>query len=142
MSASRSRPAKQPPSVDFSRYVVRRNPYAASIARTGIRIRKLHPPSGKPRASRAPSRASLAEMPELDMSRARKNRFARGIRAAGVTLRVGRGRPEAGQEVGRTQVRSVRLPARVWKAVERAAARQGVTVHALLRAAVAQCVER
>jgi hypothetical protein len=125
--------------IDFRRYVVQpRNPYAASIARTGIRIRTLYPPTGKPKVTRPPSRASLAEMPELDMASARPNRFADGIRAAGITLRVGRGRPEKGQEVGPTETRSVRLPARVWRTIERAAARQHVSVHALLRAAISR----
>ncbi len=127
-------------SVDFRGYRVRRNPYAASITRTGVVIGRLAPPVGKPKASRAPSRASLPEMPPLDMSRARKNRFAAGIHAAGVTLRVGPGRPRAGGEVGITSVRSIRLPDRVWKAIERAAARQGVTVLALLRSAIARAV--
>ncbi len=125
--------------VDFRRYVVRpRNPYAASLARTGIRIRKLFPPKGKPKVTRPPSRASLAEMPELDLSHARPNRFAAGIHAAGITLRIGRGRPEKGQEIGPTETRSVRMPARVWRAIERAAARQHVSVHALLRAAISR----
>jgi hypothetical protein len=118
MSATRSKSAKKP------RYIDRPNPYAASIARTGIRIRRLHPPKSKPKELRPPS-----------------NRFAAGIQAAGVTLRVGPGRPEAGREVGPSSTRSVRLPARVWKAIERAAARQRVTVHALLRAAIARVVE-
>jgi hypothetical protein len=131
--------AKSEEEVDFGRYVARRrNPYAASISRTGLRIRKLHPPTGKPKSARPPSRASLAEMPELDMSHARANRFAAGLHAGGVTLRVGRGRPEKGQEVGPTETRSVRMPAKVWRAIERTAARQHVTVHALLRAAIAR----
>jgi hypothetical protein len=132
-----------PRSVDFRRYVVRKNPYAASIAKTGIRIRKgsLSAPRGRPKGARPPSRASLQEMPELDMSRARKNPYAARILAGDVVLRVGRGRPERGSEVGPSVVRSVRLPERVWKAIERAAKRQRTTVHALLRATIAQLAQ-
>jgi hypothetical protein len=129
-----------PRSVDFRRYVARKNPYAASLARTGIRIRTLAPPAGKLKASPPPSRASLREMPVLDMSSPGKNRFAAGIRAAGVTLPVGPGRPVRGQEVGPTSTRSVRLPASVWRAVEAEAARRGTTVHALLRSVIARVV--
>jgi hypothetical protein len=71
------------------------------------------------------------------MSHARPNRFARAIQVAGVTLRTGRGRPERGREVGPTETRSVRLPKRVWKAIERDARARGLSVHAALRAAIA-----
>jgi hypothetical protein len=135
----------KPKSVDFRRYIVRKNPYAASLARSGIRIAKgsLAPPTGRPKPTRPPSKASLRAMPQVDMGRAnvRKNPYAARILAGDVTLRIGRGRPKRGSEVGPTSTRSVRLPERVWKAIERAAARQGVTVHALLRAAVAQLVK-
>jgi hypothetical protein len=43
-----------------------------------------------------------------------------------------------GEEIGPTETRSVRMPARVWCAIERAAARQHVSVHALLRAAISR----
>jgi hypothetical protein len=135
----------KPQSVDFRRYIVRKNPFAASLARTGIRIAKgsLAAPNGRPKAMRPPSKESLREIPAVDMRRARvrTNPYASRILAGDVVLRVGRGRPERGQEVGRSTVRSVRLPERVWKAIERTAKRQRTTVHALLRATIAQLAQ-
>jgi hypothetical protein len=57
-------------------------------------------------------------------------------------LQYGRGRPRAGAEVGPTETRSLRLPADVWKALERDAHDRGTTVHALLRELVVAHVGR
>src|ERR1700690_3680804 len=59
------------PEVDFRRYRIRRNPYAARIAREGIAI--LHD---------GPSEESLAEIPEADFRSARVRRNPYASRAA------------------------------------------------------------
>jgi hypothetical protein len=130
---------REMPDIDFRRYIVLPNPFAARVRRDGIRIRRgsIIPPTGRPKRTAAPSKASLSEMPELDMSQARPNRFSASIQAGGITLRIGRGRPKRGTEVGPTTVRSVRLPVEIWEAVKRSAKRRGLTVHAALCEAIA-----
>jgi hypothetical protein len=93
------------PPVDFERHEPgRRNPFAARIRREGWSL--VH---------EGPSRASLREIPELGArAKGQPNPYARRIRAAGFELQIGRRRPRRGKEVGRTQVRSVRLPPAVW----------------------------
>ncbi len=121
------------PEIDFSRYRVRRNRFAKRIAAEGIEI--VHD---------APSRASLEEMPEADFTKlkVRPNPYARRIEATGLSLQVGRGRPRRGREVGPTVLRSVRLPPSVWAKLERRARAEGVAVHALLRQAILELLER
>jgi len=117
-----------------------RNPFARTLARTGIRFVLIAPTKGsKVTVEGEPSAESLREMPEVDMSRSKRNpeRFAIPMAEHGITLQIGRGRPVAGEEVGATLTRSVRFPASVWKEIERAAAREGISVHAALRRAVA-----
>ncbi len=104
----------------------RQNPYAARIAREGVEL--VHD---------GPSATSLAEIPEATLtSHARRNPYAERLAAGLQSLRVGGGRPRAGEEVGPTPVRSVRLPTAIWDALEAEAAATGLTVHAVLRAAV------
>ncbi len=104
----------------------RRNPYAARLAREGVEL--VHD---------GPSAESLAEMPETRLTpRAKRNPYAERIAAGLQSMRVGGGRPRAGEEVGPTPVRSVRLPTAIWDALEAEAAATGITVHAVLRAAV------
>lgn len=121
------------PPVDFEAYRIRRNPYAARIKREGIQI--VH---------QDPSRASLTEMPEADFAYARVRRNKYVSRAAESVARVqyGRGRPPAGQEVGETSTRSLRLPADVWAALEDEAHSRKTTVHAILREIVAAHILR
>ncbi|MDQ3262209.1 MAG: hypothetical protein M3Y59_00910 [Myxococcota bacterium] len=85
-----------------------------------------------------PSRASLREIPEVDLERAtvRRNPYAARIAAEGMSLKVGRGRPLKGTETGPTTPRSVRFPAEVWRHLERRAKADGMPLHAALRAAV------
>jgi hypothetical protein len=104
----------------------RRNPYAARISREGIELRHD-----------GPSARSLAELPEVTFTkRARRNPYAERLAAELHRVRVGRGRPRAGEEVGPSRVRSVRLPTAIWDALEAEAAATGLAVHAVLRAAV------
>lgn len=120
------------PEIDFTRYRIRRNPYAAVIAREGISV--VHDD---------PSASSLAEIPEVDFSRVRADRssYAGRARRAVLQLKAGRGRPKRGQEVGPTPARSIRLPMTVWEALEAAARDANTTVHGLLRLAVAHLLE-
>ncbi|MBX3182696.1 MAG: hypothetical protein KIT72_19120 [Polyangiaceae bacterium] len=52
-------------------------------------------------------------------------------------IRAGRGRPKKGTEAGGSVPKSVRFPPEVWARLERKAKREGLTLHAALRAAVA-----
>jgi len=121
------------PPVDLAKYRIRRNPYAARIAREGVEL--VH---------HEPSRASLAEMPEADFSVARVHRNTQRSRAAESAARIqyGRGRPLPEAEVGPTEVRSLRLPAAMWRALEVEARERRTTVHALLRELVVNHILR
>lgn len=121
------------PRVDFRRYGRgRANPFAKRVKREGWQL--VH---------EEPSPASLREMPELSPSvPGRRNPYAKRIQTGGIELQVGRGRPRAGKEVGPTQVKSVRLPPALWKRLERHARAQGVALHALVRAALVDWLER
>jgi uncharacterized protein (DUF4415 family) len=135
MKKASSRRRKEPttdslhelPQIDFSRYRVRKNPYADRVAREGIEI--LHD---------EPSPESLAEVPEADFSslRARRNPYASRAAEAIEKMQLGRGRPPRGRELGPTPTRSIRLPQAVWDALDAEARRTRSTVHALLREAV------
>ena len=115
------------PELDFTSYRVRRNPYAARIAREGAHV--VHD---------EPTAASVAEMPEaeLDAARVRRNPYA--SRAAETRLQYGRGRPRGGNEVGPTPTRSLRLPVSQWQALDAEARARGTTTHALLREIIAR----
>ena len=112
------------PEIDFPAYRIRKNRYAARIAREGVEV--VHD---------EPSAAALAEMPEADFGRARvrPNRYAAKVAAAASNIQYGKGRPRRGNEVGPTPTRSLRLPKTVWDALEREARERVTTVHALLR---------
>ena len=124
---------REMPEIDFDRYHIRKNPYAARIAREGISV--VHD---------GPSARSLAEIPEVDFSRVQPQRsaYAGRTRRAVLQLRTGRGRPRRGQEVGPTPARSIRLPLTVWTALEAAAREADTTVHGLLRLAVTHLLQR
>jgi hypothetical protein len=121
------------PEIDLRRYRVRRNRFAARIAREGIEL-----------AHDSPSRASLEAIPEADFASAnvRKNRYAARIQKAGIVLQVGRGRPRREAETGPTVTKSVRLPPAIWAKLERRARAEGIAVHALLRRALLELAER
>lgn len=121
------------PEVEFARYRVRRNPFAARIAREGIEV--LH---------EAPSPESLAEMPEADFSTAhvRRNPYTSRVAEPLPTIQYGRGRPAAGNEVGPTPGRTLRLPETAWRALEVEAKAKRTTVHALLRELVITHLDR
>jgi hypothetical protein len=119
---------REMPEVDFTKVRVRRNPYAAVIAREGIAV-----------AHDEPSSRSLEDAPEVDFRRvkARANPYAEELSR----LKAGRGRPKKGQEIGPTPARSIRLPVTLWAALEAAARDSNTTVHALLRLAVTHLLE-
>ena len=85
-----------------------------------------------------PSKASLAEIPEIDFSKARvrKNPYAARLAKEGFVIQVGRGRPRKVEEVGGTRPRSVRFPDAIWQQLERRARAKGLTLHAALRSAI------
>ncbi|MBN1611349.1 MAG: hypothetical protein JW940_32245, partial [Polyangiaceae bacterium] len=93
---------------------------------------------------REPSARSLREMPEVDFSkvRARRNKFAKRIADEGLFVQVGRGRPRKALEVGGTVPRSVRFSPRIWAELERQAEVKGLTLHAALREAILQWLQR
>ena len=97
----------------------------------------------KIRKQREPSRASLREMPEVDLKdgRWRPNPYAARIAAEGVIL-PGRGRPKKGEEVGPTTPKSVRFPAQVWERLEKSARAKGLSPHAALRTAIIEWIGR
>jgi hypothetical protein len=104
----------------------------------------------QPRPSQAqPSRASLLEIPEVDLKdgRWRPNPYAARIATEGMILPggvhlPGRGRPRKGAEVGGTTPRSVRFSGRIWEQLEEAANAKGLTLHAALRAAILEWAGR
>jgi hypothetical protein len=121
------------PEIDFSLYRVRRNHYAARIAREGLEVKHG-----------GPSKTSLVEMPEADFdrARARSNKYAEQAAEAASKIQYGKGRPRRGEEVGPTPARALRLPHAVWQALEREARDHSTTVHALLRELVVTHLNR
>ena len=92
----------------------------------------------------SPSLASLKAIPEADFGRVivRRSNYAERIKAGGLTLQVGRGRPRSGAETGPTVLKSVRLPPAIWKELEKRARAEGVAVHALVRKAILALLRR
>lgn len=122
------------PEVDFSRSRIRRNPYATRIAREGIQLRHDEP-----------SPETLAELPEARFSvatRLRRNPYTSRAAESTSKLQFGRGRPVAGNEVGPTTPRSLRLPDVVWTELEAEATARSTTVHALLRELIMLYLEK
>lgn len=131
------------PEVDFGAYRVRKNPFAKRIAREGIEIILGSAAPTQPALERGPSRSSLREMPEVDLAKvARRNVYARRIAEEGISLQIGRGRPKRGEEMGPTVPRSVRLPEPVWELLAARAKKEGIPIHAALRAAVLEWLRR
>jgi hypothetical protein len=95
--------------------------------------------NARARKHKEPSAASLREIPPLDFSKTIE--FGRGPEALKRALewaRSKRGRPKKGEKPAGTITRSVRLPEAAWKALEKAAKKEGTTVHALIREAIAK----
>jgi hypothetical protein len=119
--------------IDLARSRIRRNPYATR-AREGI---QLH--------HHEPSPDSLAELPPTSFSvgtRLRRNPYANRAAESRSKLQYGRGRPAAGNEIGPTTPRSLRLPDAVWDELEAEAKARSTTVHALLRELITLYLER
>ena len=97
----------------------------------------------KVRKQREPSKASLREIPEVNLSnaRVRRNPYAARIAREGMVVQVGRGRPKKVLEVGGTEPRSVRFSDAVWNQIEERAKKRGLTVHAALREAILAWLE-
>ncbi len=91
----------------------------------------------KARRAREPSKASLREIPEIDFEKVnvRPNPYAARMAAEGF-VHPAKGRPRKGTETGRTEPRSVRFPARVWKLLEVRATAEGLPLHSALRLAI------
>ena len=119
------------PEIDFTRYEIRRNRFAARVKREGIEL--VH---------EEPSPASLAEIPEVELSAPARRRRSVKPATATVVVQVGKGRPRRGSEVGPTSVRSVRLPADMWRSLEHSALRSSMTLHGVLRTAIVRYLER
>ena len=64
--------------------------------------RNMKKSPAKTHKNRRPSKASLAEIPEIDFSkvRVRKNPYAARLAKEGFVVQVGRGRPRKVEEVG------------------------------------------
>ncbi len=94
--------------------------------------------------NREPSRRSLREMPDADFTKVKvqRNPYAHRIASEGMSIHVGRGRPKKGFETGPTVPRSIRFPASVWEHLERRAKAKGMSLHAALRAAALEWVQR
>jgi hypothetical protein len=92
---------------------------------------------------RGPSRLSLRMMPEarLDKRTISRNPYAARIATEGLVL-PSRGRPKKGEETGPSTTRSVRFPDRIWERVEKVAKAKNLPVHAALRTAIVEWVER
>jgi len=120
-------------SLDFASYRVKRNRFARGLKKEGI----LWVHDG-------PSASSLKAIPEADFARVkvRRSDYAARIKAGGLTVQVGRGRPVAGTEGGPTVPKSVRLPPAIWKELEKLARAEGATVHALVRKAILALLRR
>lgn len=97
----------------------------------------------KTSSHRAPSRASLREIPEVDFKSAkvRRNPYADRIAAEG-GIQLGRGRPRKGEGSGPTIPRSIRFPAPVWRLLQARAKAEGISLHAALRAAIMEWAAR
>lgn len=88
---------------------------------------------------KGPSEASLRDIPPLQEDDVIEfGRGKAGLKRALAWSRAKRGRPKKGEAAEGTSTRSVRLPIKVWDELEREAERRGVTLHALLREAVAR----
>lgn len=98
---------------------------------------------GKAGKRTEPSRASLREMPEVNLrdGRWKRNPFAARIAAEGMEV-PGMGRPKRGEAARPTVPRSIRFPRPVWARLESVAKANGMTLHAALRTAVAEWVGR
>jgi len=95
------------------------------------------------RRPREPSKASLRDIPEVDVKNAtaRRNRYAALVAREGIVVQVGKGRPRKLLEVGGTRPRSVRFPDVVWEQIAARAKARGITVHAALREAILAWLE-
>ena len=130
-AAPSKRSLREIPEVDFSCYQVRRNRFAMRVQKTGVEL-----------DHEGPSPESLTEIPEINFTTAQARRRPRQqAKAAALHLQIGKGRPPRGSEVGPTTVRSIRLPAAVWRSLEKRATRQHMTVHSILRTAVVSYLE-
>jgi hypothetical protein len=86
-----------------------------------------------------PSKASLREIPEIDLSRAVVlGRGAVGLRRARALLKSKQGRPKTGANPDGSSPRSIRFSDAMWRDLERRAKRRGITLHALLREVIAE----
>jgi hypothetical protein len=92
---------------------------------------------------KGPSRASLRDIPEIDVSKAIVlGRGAPGLRRARALVRAQRGRPKKGARPEGSSPRSIRFSDALWRDLERQAKRRRTTLHALLREVIAEWLAR
>ena len=119
------------PEVDFARYRVHKNRFAARIAAEGSEL--VHD---------EPSPASVAEIPEVDLRSVKrwKNPWPKHLNESALAMHTRRGRPARGEETGPTVTRSIRIPVALDKALAALARNEDITVHALMRNVLASRV--
>ena len=102
------------------------------------------------KSGREPAAAALREMPEVDFEKAklRRNPYAKEIARKGIEIclpgrasrrlhiQSGNGRPVKAAELEKTIPGSVRFPDSIWLELEKRAAKQGRTLHSVLREAI------
>jgi hypothetical protein len=103
--------------------------------RNGAKIRLTSEQRRILREQPEPSAASVKAIPEV-LNGKYMGRGAEGIAAALDYMRAKRGRPKKGEVSPSSSVKSVRLTAAEWAALEDIAKSQRITLHALLRRAV------
>jgi hypothetical protein len=99
-------------------------------------------PNAKRAAERGPSAASLAAMPEVDFTTGIVGQGPDGYRAVVAYARAKRGRPKKGEKAVGTTTKSVRLTDAEWSLLKKRAEREHISVHALLRQAVAELLRK
>jgi hypothetical protein len=110
----------------------------ASKAQLDAELRSLKKKAyRKVRGLSARAKRDVEEMPPIDFDKAVVlGRGAEGLEKGLDWLR--RGRPKKGETAEGTSVKSVRLPNETWAELERLAKQRKVSLHALLRAAIAK----
>jgi hypothetical protein len=85
-----------------------------------------------------PSATSLAEMPEMDFSKARvrRNPYAARIAKEGVEIRITRGRPRKGATAPGVVTKSVKQTVAFWSSLGAAAEKEGISLHEAMRLAL------
>jgi hypothetical protein len=81
-------------------------------------------------------------MPEVDFSSGFVRRGPDGLKEVLAYARAKRGRPRKGEASPGSSVKSLRMTAAEWAALERIAKKRGITLHALLHEALAETIRK